>query len=83
LGVTSKLGKNTRRQPLGEVVGDLQSGGDAENPNVTGGDTLANEVQADLHVLRALMLHEIDGEVDRINVIAVDEGGTLEGLWSS
>jgi hypothetical protein len=39
---------------------------------------LADEVQVDLHVLRALMLHEIGGEVDRA-VIAVDEGGALKG----
>jgi hypothetical protein len=39
-------------------------------------------VQVDLHVLRALMLNGIGGEVDRAGVVAVDEGGTLEGLWS-
>jgi hypothetical protein len=52
---------------------------DAENPNVTGNDTLADEVQVDLYVLRALMLHGVGGEVDRADVVAVDEGGTLEG----
>jgi hypothetical protein len=36
-------------------------------------------VQVDLHVLRALTLHEIGGEVDRADVVAVDEGSTLEG----
>jgi hypothetical protein len=36
-------------------------------------------VQVDLHVFRALMLHEIGGEVDRADVVAVDEGCTLEG----
>jgi hypothetical protein len=36
----AKLGENTRRQPLGEDVGELQRGGDVENPNVTGDDTL-------------------------------------------
>jgi hypothetical protein len=35
----------------------MQRGGDAENPNVTGGDTLADEVQVDLR--------GIGGEVDR------------------
>jgi hypothetical protein len=29
---------------LGEDVGELQRGGDAENPNVTSSDTLADEV---------------------------------------
>jgi hypothetical protein len=61
----------------------MQRGGDAENPNVTFSDTLADEVWVDLHMLRALMLHGIGGEVDRADVVAVDEGGTLRGLWSS
>ena len=38
-----------------------------------------DEVQADLHMLRALMLHGIGGEVDGTNVVAVDESGTLKG----
>jgi hypothetical protein len=37
-------------------------------------------VQVDLHVLRALMLHEIGGEVDRVDVVTIDGGGTLKGL---
>jgi nucleoside-triphosphatase THEP1 len=35
-------------------------------------------VQVDLHMLHALMLHEIGGDVDGADVVAVDEGGTLE-----
>jgi hypothetical protein len=46
---------------------------DVENPNITCSDTLADEVQVDLHVHRTLMLHEIGGEVDRADVIAVNE----------
>jgi hypothetical protein len=57
----------------------VQHGGDAENPNVTGDDTLADEVQIDLHVLRVLMLHGVGGEVDYADVVAIDEGGVLEG----
>jgi hypothetical protein len=38
-----------------------------------------NEVQVDLHMLRALMLHLIGAEVDGAEVVAVNEGGTLEG----
>jgi hypothetical protein len=37
-------------------------------------------VQVDLHVLRALMLHGIGEVVDRANIVAVDEGGTLKGV---
>jgi hypothetical protein len=36
-------------------------------------------VKIDLYVIRVLMLHEIGGEVDRADVVAVDEGGALEG----
>ena len=36
-------------------------------------------MQIDLHVLRALMLHGIGGEVDHADVVAVDEGGALKG----
>jgi hypothetical protein len=57
----------------------LQLGEDAGNSNVTGGDPLMDKVQVDLHVLRVLMLHEIGGEVDHADVVAIDEGGTLEG----
>jgi hypothetical protein len=38
-----------------------------------------DEVQVDIHVLLALMLHGIGGEVDRTDVVAVDEGGALKG----
>jgi hypothetical protein len=38
-----------------------------------------DEVRVDLHVLRALMLHGVGGEVDYADVVAVDEGGALEG----
>jgi hypothetical protein len=47
--------------------------------DIAGSDTLADEVEVDLHVLRALMLHEIGGEIDRADVIAVDKGGAREG----
>jgi hypothetical protein len=56
-----------------EDVGELHHGGDAENPNITRNDTLVDEVQVDLHMLRALMLHRIGGEVDGADVVAVDE----------
>jgi hypothetical protein len=38
-----------------------------------------DEVKVDLHVLRALMLHKIGGEVDHVDVVTVDEGRTHEG----
>jgi hypothetical protein len=39
-----------------------------------------DKVQIDLHLLRALMLHEIGGEVDRVDFVTVDEAGVLEGV---
>ena len=48
--------------------------------NVTSSDTLVDEVKVDLHMLRALMLHGIGGEVDHADVVAVDEGYMLEGV---
>jgi hypothetical protein len=53
---------------------------DTENANITDHDTLADEVKANLHVLRVLMLHMIGREADHIDVVAVDEGGALEGI---
>jgi hypothetical protein len=32
-------------------------------------------VEVDLHVLRALMLHMTGGEIDRTDIVAVDECG--------
>jgi hypothetical protein len=66
-------------QPLIENVRKLRCGWDVENTNITGGHTLTDEVKVDLHMLRALMLHGTGGEVDRVDVVAIDEGGTLEG----
>jgi hypothetical protein len=65
--------------PFGEDVSELRCGQDVENANITGGDTLVDEVKVDLHVLRALMLHEVGGEVDCADIVAVDEGEALEG----
>jgi hypothetical protein len=50
-----------------------------ENANIADCDTLEDEVEVDLHVFCTLMLHMIGGEVDRANVVAVDEGGALLG----
>jgi hypothetical protein len=36
--------------------------------------TCCERVKVDLHVLRMLVLHEIDGEGDRSDIVVVDEG---------
>jgi hypothetical protein len=45
--------------------------------NIDDSDMLTDKTQIDLHVLRALMLHGIGGEVNRADVVAVHEGGAL------
>jgi hypothetical protein len=75
-----KLDEKCGRKPLGEDVDELRSGRDVENANIADNDTLADEVEVDLHVLCVLMLHRIGGEVDRADVITVDEGGAHERL---
>jgi hypothetical protein len=57
----------------------LRSGRDTENANISDSDTLTDEVEVDLHLLHVLLLHGIGGEVDRTDVVAIDEGGTCEG----
>jgi hypothetical protein len=71
--------ENCGRKPLGEDVGELRSCWDAENAYIADNDTLVDEVEVDLHVLRALTLHGIGGEVDRPDIVALDEGGAREG----
>jgi nucleoside-triphosphatase THEP1 len=63
----------------GNLLGELRSGRDVKNANIADSDMLADKVEVDLHVLRALMLHEINGEIDRADVVAIDKGGTHEG----
>jgi hypothetical protein len=62
---------------LDEDVSELQSGRDAD---ITDDDTLVDKVVVDLPVLHALVLHGIGGEVDRVDIVTVDGGGTSEGL---
>jgi hypothetical protein len=57
--------------PFGEDVGEL---GGRRDMNISDGDTLANEVEINLNMLRALMLDGIGGEVDCADVVAVDQG---------
>ena len=44
-----------------------------EHPNIADGDSVAHEVQVDLHMLRPLMLNGVGGEVHGPDVVAVDE----------
>ena len=44
-----------------------------ENLNIADSDTVAHEVQVDLHMLRPLMLYGVGGEIHGADVVAVDE----------
>jgi hypothetical protein len=67
--------KLRRGQPLSEDVGELGSHQDVEDTNVFDGNTLADEVEINLHMLGALMLNRVGGEGDRADAIAVDQSG--------
>ena len=44
-----------------------------EYPNITDGNSVAHEVQVDLHLLHPLMLNGVGGEVHGADVVVVDE----------
>ena len=44
-----------------------------EYPNIADGDSVAHEVQVDLHVLCPLVLDGVGGEIHGADVVAVDE----------
>jgi hypothetical protein len=45
-----------------------------ENPHITDNDTLSDEVEIELDMLRALMLYGVGGEVHGTDVVKVDKG---------
>jgi hypothetical protein len=51
-----------------------------ENTNNTNGHPFTDKVKVDLHVLSALTLNRVGGEVDSVDVVAIDEGGRLQGV---
>jgi len=51
-----------------------------KDPDVSNGNPLADEVEINLDMLRALMLDEVGGEVHIADVVAVDEGAATKRL---
>ena len=49
-----------------------------KNTDGSNGDPFSDEVEVDFHVLGALMLNGVGGEVDGADVVAVDEAGRLQ-----
>jgi len=50
-----------------------------QDTNITNGDTLSDEVEINLDVLRALMLHWVGGHVHSADVVAVDQRSAVKG----
>jgi hypothetical protein len=68
-----KLLKYHRREALGEDVGELRSSRDMKYSHIPDGDTLADEVEVELDMLRALVLDRVGGDVHGANIVTVDE----------
>jgi hypothetical protein len=68
-----KLIKHRGGETLREDVGELRCRRDMEDADLTYGNLLSNEMKINLHMLRALMLNEVGGEVHGADVVAVDE----------
>jgi nucleoside-triphosphatase THEP1 len=49
-----------------------------QNTYITEGDVLTDEVEINLNMLRTLMLNRVRGEVDRTDIVTIDNSGTLE-----
>jgi CBS domain-containing protein len=72
----SKLIKQRGGETLHEGVGELRCRRDMEDANLTDGNLLSDEMKINLHMLRALMLNGVGGEVHDTDVITVDESAT-------
>lgn len=56
-----KLLKQRHTETLGKYVGKLRRGQDMKNPHIPDGDTVANEVEVELDMLRSMMLDGVGG----------------------
>jgi hypothetical protein len=56
-------------------IDELGGGWDAEDVDIADSDTLADKVEVDLHVLHAIVLDGIDGEIDSADVVTVYKSG--------
>jgi hypothetical protein len=69
-----ELLKQRHRETLSEYIGKLRRGQDMKNPHIPDADTVANEVEVELDMLRALMLDGVGGEVHGADVVTIDKG---------
>jgi hypothetical protein len=53
---------------------------DIENANISDGDMVADEVEINLNMLGVLMLDGVGGEVDRADVLILDQGDSRQRM---
>jgi hypothetical protein len=70
----AKIREDRRWKPLGE----LQCCGHMKNSDSTNGNTFPDEMEVDFHVLGALVLDGVGGEVDGADTVTVHKGGRLQ-----
>jgi hypothetical protein len=68
-----KLIKHRGGEALREDVGELRCHGDMEDADLTDSYHLSDKIKINLHMLRALMLNGLGGEVHDANIVTVDE----------
>jgi hypothetical protein len=68
----AKLGEYRSGQPLGEDVRKLRRCWDMKNTNITKYVALADEVEINLDMLRALMLNPVSGQVHNTNIVTIN-----------
>jgi hypothetical protein len=71
-----KLIKHRGGETLREDVGELQCRWDMEDADLADGYLLSNKMKINLHMLHALMLNGVGGEVHGADVVAVDESAS-------
>jgi hypothetical protein len=71
---------NTKEGTLREDVGELRCRRNMEDMNLTDGNLLSDEMKINLHMLRALMLNGVGGEVHCDDVVVVGESAAR---WQS
>jgi hypothetical protein len=54
-----------------------------EDTNVSDGNVLTDEVEINFNMLGALVLDEVDGDVDGTDIVIVDQSDPRQGLCSS
>jgi hypothetical protein len=72
--------RTLRKEPLGKDVDELGGRRDMEDANISNGNTVTDEVEINLNMLDALMLDGVGGEVDRADIVAVDQSGPRYGV---